>query len=117
MNNKNMSIAKAYYTAMAAKNISDLEKYLHPDAQLIGPFVQLQSKPAVIEAVKRFTNFFSTLTIRSAFDSADQAVIVYDLIFPERMDKVTSVALLDIKDGLIAHIELIFDARPFVPTP
>jgi hypothetical protein len=40
MDNSNLSIAEAYFTAMAARNISDLEKYLHPEVKLIAPLAE-----------------------------------------------------------------------------
>lgn len=35
--NKNVAIAEAYYTAMAEKNLPEIEKYLHPAVRIIGP--------------------------------------------------------------------------------
>lgn len=109
-----VSIAEAYYTAMSEKNGEGLGKYLHPDVQFKGPLSQLKGKEAVLESVKNFTSFFKKLTIRTKFGSGDQAMVVYDVDFPEPIGRFPSAALLTIREGLIREIELFFDGRPFV---
>jgi hypothetical protein len=47
MNSSNLPIAEAYYAAMAAKNVSAMEKYLHPDVKLIAPLADATGKKAV----------------------------------------------------------------------
>ncbi len=113
MNQNNVAIAEAYYTAVGEKNLDDMEKYLHPDVQFISPFAELKSKASVLEAVTRFMTLFNTLTIRAKFDSNDQAVLVYDVDFPAPIGNIPTASLLTFQDKLIAKIELFFDGRPF----
>ena len=67
MNQNNVAIAKAFYTAFGEKNIETMEKYVHPDYQLITPLAKLQGKEACLEAAKSFMPFFNRLTIRTTF--------------------------------------------------
>ncbi len=60
-----MEIGEAYYTTVGKKDIEGLKSYLHPEIQLIGPLANVKGKEAVLEAIKGFTNFFKTLTIRA----------------------------------------------------
>lgn len=113
MNTNTASIAHAYYSAMGKKNVAELEKYLHPQVQFASPFVQVAGKADVVDAIKKFTDYFNALTIRAHFGSGDQAMVVYDVEFPAPIGDVPSAALMTFQDGLIAKIELIFDARPF----
>lgn len=113
MNQNNVAIAKAFYTAMSEKNIGTMEKYVHPDIQFTAPLAKLQGKEAYLEALKGFTAFLKTLTLRAAFAEGDQAVVVYDVDFPVPVGKVASVALMTFQEGLITKIELFYDARPF----
>lgn len=53
-----MAIANTFYTAFREKNLEIIEKYLHPDVQLITPLSTLQGKDAYLEAVKGFMAFF-----------------------------------------------------------
>lgn len=113
MTARNSVYAKAYYQAMGEKKLSEVEKYLHPDVLFIGPFAEMTGKKAVLEAISGFQAFFTSLTIRTTFDSGDQVALVYDVDFPAPIGIVRSVALMNFKDGLITRIELFFDARPF----
>lgn len=113
MNKNNEAIAEAYYTAMGEKNIAGTEKHLHPDVQFSSPLGKMMGKEAVLDAIKKFTTLFKTLTIRAKFGSENQATIIYDLECSEPIGKLSAAALMTFKDGLIVKIELFFDARPF----
>ncbi len=113
MSKTSIAIAEAYYTTMGKKDIEGLSKYLHQDVQFTAPLDKMTSKEAVLEATKKFTLMFNTLTIRAKFGSQDQAMIVYDLDFPGLASTFSSSALMTFQDGLITKIELFYDARPF----
>ena len=113
MNQNNSVLAETFYKAMAEKNIKLMEKYLHPDVQLITPMANLQGKEAYLDAVANFTAFFKTLSIRATFGDRDQAVVVYDLDCPEPIGKMPGVALMTFKNGLITRNELFHDTSPF----
>ena len=113
MSKNNVDVAVAYYTAMGEKDVSSMEKYLHPDVRFSAPLDKMTGKEAVLEAVKQFAPFYKTLKIRAQFGSEDQAVIVYDFDFPAPIGNFPSAALLTFQDGLIAQIELFYDARAF----
>lgn len=111
MDSSNLSIAEAYYAAMATKNISTLEKYLHPDVKLIAPLADAVGKKAVLEAITRAISIFNSLTIRAKFSSGDQAMLAYDVNFPAPIGNVSSAVLMTFQDKLISKIELFYDAR------
>lgn len=113
MNQNNVAIAKTFYTAFGEKNIETMEKYLHPDVQLITPLSQLQGKEAYLEAVTNFMAFFKALTIRAAFGEEDQALIVYDLDCSPFIENASAAALMTFQDGLIIRNELFHDTSPF----
>jgi hypothetical protein len=112
MNQSNMAIAKAFYTAMGEKKILELEKYLHPQIQFNAPLAKLKGKEAYLEAAKNFAAFFKMLTIRATFGEGDQAMVVYDLDFPAPIGSSSAAALMSLSAGLITKIELFYDARP-----
>ena len=108
-----MTIAQAYYTAMAKRNVADLENFLDENVLFSAPLATVTGKHAFVETLQKFVIFFTKLTIRSTFGSQNQAMVVYTLDFPGSIGKVETAALLNIKDGLIIKIELFYDARPF----
>lgn len=114
MKNNYADMAENYYRAMAEKDISRLEKYLHPDIQFTTPLIKSKGKEAYLEALKGFMAFFTTLTIRAKLQGSDQAMIVYDVSLPQPIGNLPSAALLSFSAGLISSVELFYDARAFV---
>ena len=113
MSEKNIASAVAYYQAMGNKDLSAIEKYLHPDVRLISPMADIRGKDAVLNAVKHFLAVFNKLTIRAQFGAGDQAMMVYNLDCPAPFGIVRGAALLTFQGGLIIGYELFYDARPF----
>ncbi len=110
--NKNVVIAHAYYAAMADKNSQLVEKYLHSEVHLIGPYGQKVGKEMVFEAAKKFMHMFKSIKIHSQFGSHDHVAISYDLLgFGESATNLRAVSLMTFKDGLIIKNELFFDTR------
>lgn len=109
----NKAIAVAYYTAMKEKNVAGCEVLLHEDVQFVGPLATMIGKPAVVSAIKNFAAILKDINIRAAFGTEDQAMLAYDMVFPEPIGNLRAATLMNIKDGLIVKLELFYDARPF----
>ena len=113
MSKNTADIATAYYTAIGEKNVEAVAKYIHPDIRFIAPLGREIGKEAFLEAARKFTALFKSLTIRSSIGSKDQAMVVYDLECPAPIGTFSTAAHMTFREGLIAKIELFFDARPF----
>jgi hypothetical protein len=113
MNHSPLAYAEAYYKSMAAKNMAEVAHYLHPEVRFLSPVASLTGKVVVLEAAERFSSFFNNLTIRAKFESGNQAMVVYNVDFPEPIGISRAAALMTVEEGLITHIELFFDASPF----
>jgi ketosteroid isomerase-like protein len=113
MSEKNIAIAVAYYQAMNKKDLSAMEKYLHPEVRLIGPLADITGKDAVLDSVKHLIAFFNKLTIRAQFGAEDRVMLAYDINFPAPIGISRAAVLLTFQDDLIIRYELFFDARPF----
>jgi hypothetical protein len=110
---ENKRIARNYYTAMAEKNIVELEKYLDDNVIFVAPLTTVLGKELFLERVEEFFAYSATVTIRSVFGSYDQGMVVFSLDYPRPIGVVEAAALLDIQDGLITRIELFYDGRLF----
>jgi hypothetical protein len=111
MSKENVARALAYYQAMNNKNLAEMEKYLHPEVQFIGPMANMTGKKQVLESAGRFIALFKTLTTRAQFGSGDQVMLANDLDCPDPIGFFRVAALLTFKDNLIKCIELFYDAR------
>ncbi|MDP3788554.1 MAG: nuclear transport factor 2 family protein [Candidatus Chromulinivorax sp.] len=110
---ENKRIARAYYTAMAEKNIVALQKYVDEDVVFVAPLATVYGKELFLERVQEFFTYSATLTIRSVFGSYDQGMVVFSLEYPRPIGIVEVAALLHIEEGLITKIELFYDGRLF----
>ena len=111
-NHNNISIAQAYYKAMAEKNNAEVEKYLHPDVCVISPFGETIGKEKVFEAAKKFMHMFKVINIRAQCGAENFVLLAYDLLeFGNSMNTLRAAALMTFKDGLIIRNELFFDTR------
>ena len=109
------SIAVAYYVALGEKKLEEVKKFIHPEIQFSDPMEKVIGKEPFLQAAKKFSSVFKTLTIREQFGSENRAVIVYEVEIPTLPKKILAVSLLGFKEGLIASIELIYDTRNFLP--
>ncbi|RXH58158.1 nuclear transport factor 2 family protein [Granulicella sibirica] len=110
---ESVTIAGAYYEAVSKKESESVATLLHHDVRLIGPLGNAEGKESVLQAVMRFAGLLKSLRVNVSFGSGDQAVVNYDVDFGEPFGVIRSLALISLKDNLIARIELFFDARPF----
>ena len=110
---KNVDIATAYYRGVGKKDVKSVENYLHPDVQVISPLATVNGKTPVLESIKAFSDSLKSLTIRSKFESGDQAVIVYDIDLPAPIGLNRTASLFTINNGLITKIEHFYDSAPF----
>lgn len=109
----NIAIAESYYTAWGEKDFARMEKFLHPNVQLITPFEEtvVLGKKAILEKLKKGATLFKTLTIRAKFGSGNQTMLVIDLDFPAPIGNLRTASLMTFQKGLIKRIELFFDTK------
>ena len=105
-----IDIAEEYYTLLGKKDASGVAKYLHEDVLCISPVDEVRGKRALLGVIKNFVSSFNSLNIRNKFCSENQAVVVFDLNFPEPIGKLRSVSLVTFEDGLIKQLELFYDS-------
>lgn len=107
----NIAVAEIYYTAWGEKDIARMERFLHPNVQLITPLEEtvIVGKEAILERLKKGAAFFKALKIRAKFGSGNQTLLVIDLEYPAPMGNLRSASLMTFQEGLISKIELFFD--------
>lgn len=113
MQRGNVEIAEKYYKAMGEKNVPEMAKLLHPNVEFIGPLAEMRGKEPIVEAIKRITSIYNSLTVREKFSADDRVMVVYDLDCPAPLGNLRIAALLKINAGFIEKMELFYDARPF----
>jgi hypothetical protein len=113
MPDHNVAVAEGYYRAFNDKDLAGIARHLHADVQFVAPMGESSGKGAVLEAAKRLLGVMKRIEIRAKFGSGDQVMLAYDLTYGEPVALCRAAALISFKDGLIARLELFYDARPF----
>lgn len=103
----NTARAQLYYKAMAEKNSAEVEKYLHPDVSLVGPYGEKTGKEIVFPAAQKFMQMFKGVEIHSCFGSGEHVVITYDLLeCGQTAQALRAASVMTFKDGFIIKNEL-----------
>lgn len=105
--------AKRYYELLGEKRIEELQEFLSPDVEWLGPLATLKGRSAVVEANRNFAQVFTSLTIRTKFSSGNQAMIVYDVDIPGISNEFPGASLLSFQNGVIVRIQLFYDGSRF----
>jgi len=102
----NEEVARGYYAAIADRCVECSEKYLHADVQLISPLAKLSGKKNVLKATEVFISQFKTLEVCKANGSKDKVTVIYDLVCPPPLGKITIKVLMTFLEKLIIRLEL-----------
>lgn len=108
-----IDLVERYYNTIKEKNTAHCAPLLHSDVQFSAPLATLHGKEAVLKALEGFSRAIEDLTVRAKCASDNQVMFAYDVQFPAPIGTIPSAVLMHFKDGLIAKIELFYDARPF----
>ncbi|PIQ44184.1 MAG: hypothetical protein COV52_03235 [Gammaproteobacteria bacterium CG11_big_fil_rev_8_21_14_0_20_46_22] len=114
MNNDNLQLANAYYTAMKEKNAAEMEKLLSNDIHLLTPLAETRGKEPAITAAKNLFKLLNTLNIRAAFSSNNQTMLAMDFEFNPPIGKLPVASLMTFQRNFITHIELFYDTMKII---
>jgi ketosteroid isomerase-like protein len=109
----NIAFAKSYYNAFNNKDIEAIARHLHPDVHFVAPMGESTGIDDLLGAATRLIGVLKSITIRASFGAGDQVMLAYDLNYGEPIGICRVAVLMNFKEGLIARIELFYDARPF----
>jgi ketosteroid isomerase-like protein len=111
-------LLEIYYKGFAEKKgwesvISDDFQFIGGDMTKTTPIV---SKAAYIEVIKRFSQLFTSMRIKSMMVDGDKACVIgnYDYVFPNRQSINGDVAeIWKAKDGKLVSLQIFFDTLTF----
>lgn len=111
-----IELVTKYYAHINANEPQAAAQLLASDIALISPLAQPQGKEEVVPALQGFCEAVQQVEICEAIASGDKVFLIYNIYFPEPIGKLRAAGIIDVDvaDGLINKIELIYDARPLV---
>lgn len=105
------TIARTFTQAWTSHDMDTAAGYLADDVTFDGPTGHSVGKQAYIEALTKFAQAVTGVTILAAFGDDSQALIMYDLATAP-FGTLTSAELLTFRDGKIVADKLTFDTYP-----
>jgi hypothetical protein len=101
--------ALEFVRCFAAGDIAGLEALLAEDLRLTGPYLQVESRAAYIDALRRDPPEASDARVLSVTDGGDTVAVFYE--YEKRDSTVTVAQLFRFGDQGISDIRLVFDTR------
>ena len=108
-----VKVAQAYLEAWQKRDAEGIAKQVHPEVQFVGPIAQTKGKEAYISGATRMFPLLKEIKVHTKFFDEDKALFTYDFVCVDPIGACRTAELITIKDGLVARVELFFDARPF----
>ncbi len=101
--------AVEFVRRFAAGDVDGLEPLLAEDLQLAGPYLQVKSRAAYLEALRRDPPEPCGVRVLSVTDNGDTVAVFYEY---EKRDMTLTIAqLFRFSDQRISEIRLVFDGR------
>ena len=108
------TVARRYIQAVGAHDEDPLDELL--DVALVAEFAgSTLDKEGWLAALHRLMPALVRNEIREVFSAGDRACVVYDFVTDTAAGAVRCVELLTVREGRIAHIELLLDRVAFAP--
>lgn len=111
-NGKALTIAQAYFDAMANKDVEQIASISAEDVVCISPVGERQGAQAFRGFQEGFASMIKNLTLLAAFGDDDHAVIVYNAETYPVPNAVVAEHVV-IKNGKLASTTVIYDGTPF----
>ena len=107
-------VATDFFEAWTSKDFDRARELLHDDVSFVGPIDSFSSADAYLEALRQLSGIVTGAETQKVFVDGDDVCVIYDL----KTAPVPSSRTCEwyrVRDGRIASISVVFDARPFAP--
>jgi ketosteroid isomerase-like protein len=111
-NNNALVIAKAYFEAMANKDIEKLMTLVSDKVTTTSPLGNLEGRESFQNFAEGFARMINKLTLITAFGDNKEAVIVYHSNTIPVPDA-TVAEYIVVEDNKISSVQVIYDGTPF----
>jgi ketosteroid isomerase-like protein len=107
-------VAEAFLDAWTSKDFDHARQLLHDDLSFDGPIDRFTDADSYLRAVEGLSQIVTGIDKRKVFADGDDVCVIYDM----HTGPVPDARIAEwytVRDGRIAAISAVFDARPFAP--
>lgn len=108
---KNITMVKAYYTAMNEKNLTAMAPYLHQNITLITPLAKEIGKETILNSAQKFLSALESLSIRAICGTGNQVIAIIDMHCCAPIGMLRTAVFITFQDDLIISNELFYDTK------
>jgi ketosteroid isomerase-like protein len=107
-------IAEAFFDAWTSKDLTRARQLVHDDLSFEGPIDTFSDADSYLQSLQGLSQIITGIDKRKLFVDGDDVCIIYDMHTGPVPDS-RIAEWYTVRDGRIASISVVFDARPFAP--
>lgn len=109
----NLDTAQAFKAALAKGDVGAARKLMHDDMTFKGPLDAFDKPEPYLDALKKLASIVERVDAKKLLADGDDVVMFYDMVTRTPAGTAFIAEWLTFRDGRIASIRTVFDARPF----
>jgi hypothetical protein len=104
--------AEAFFDAWTSKDFDEARLLVHDDLSFTGPIDAFEDADSYLQSITRLSQIVTGVDRRRVFADGDDVCVIYDL-HTQPVPNSRVAEWYTVRDGRIASIQVVFDARPF----
>jgi YHS domain-containing protein/ketosteroid isomerase-like protein len=113
----NGDIVRAYLDAFYHGDVHAARRYLADDLSFAGPNATFHSADDYLRVTAHVAAGVRAVELQHLFVDGPDVAAFYDLLVEQAVERMPVAERFQVRDGRIAHIQMIFDTAPFLPQP
>src|SRR4051794_39599101 len=105
-------VAEGFFDAWTSGDFEHARSLLHDDVSFQGPIDHFDSADAYVQSLQQLSGSVTGAEKQKLFVDGDDVCVIYDLM-TVRVPSSRTCEWYRLRDGKIAAVSVVFDARPF----
>lgn len=107
-------VAEGFFDAWTGKDFQRARGLLHDDVSFEGPIDSFSDADSYLASLRQLSGIVTGAEKRKVFVDGDDVCVIYDLKTAP-VPSSRTCEWYQVRDGKIASVPVVFDARPFAP--
>jgi ketosteroid isomerase-like protein len=107
-------VAEDFFDAWTSKDYERARALVHDDVSFEGPIDSFTDADSYLASLQQLSHIVTGADKRRVFADADDVCVIYDLKTAP-VPRTPTCEWYHVRDGKVASVVVIFDARPFAP--
>jgi ketosteroid isomerase-like protein len=108
------AVAEGFFDAWTSKDFDRARSLLHDDLSFEGPIESFSDADSYMASVRQLSGIVTGAEKQKVFVDGDDVCVIYDLN-TQPIPSSRTCEWYRVRDGKIASVSVVFDARPFAP--